>query len=39
MFNFVNIYGQNDERDIAFLSYQAKFTKYCEQGYYIPIEE
>lgn len=38
-FDFVNIYGENDERDLNFLSFLPMDTEYSPTGYYIPIED
>ncbi len=38
-FDFVNIYGKKDERDLNFLSFQPIDTKYSPKGYYIPMED
>jgi len=38
-FDFTNIYGREDNRDISFLSYQPQETKYNKDGYYIPMDD
>lgn len=38
-FDFINIYGKKDERDLNFLSFQPVDTKYSPKGYYIPMED
>jgi hypothetical protein len=39
IFDFINIYGEKDDRDISFLSYQPQDTKYNKDGYYIPMKD